>query len=145
MFINYSTFVFHRNKGRTCKNLVKPALLAVRELQDGIFKDPNEAWDVAGKIIFPTSPDLQTKGCPKNAFVGLCNNNLVSSVSVIQKNAKQNKNAIYACKAVEPLKQNKYLTTQPELLWEKVAGNTKSSNSQMDVVIALWSANLLRT
>ena len=121
------------------------AVLAVQKLQDGTSIDPKEACDNAAKIIFPASPESQTKGCPKNAFIGLCNNGLVSGVSAKHENMEQNKNAIYSCKAVEQLKQNKYLTTQPELLWKKVAGNTKSSNSQMDVVIALWNAHLLRT
>lgn len=121
------------------------AVLAVQKLQDGTFIDPRAAWDNAAKIIFPASPDLQTKGCPKNAFLGLCNNGLVSGVPAKQEFTEQNKNALYACKAIELLKQNKYLTTQPVLLWKKTVGNTKSSNSQMDVVISLWNANLIRT
>ena len=51
----------------------------------------------------------------------------------------------YAIAAVEILKGNPFLTSQPEFLLKKAVGNTKTENGQMDVVIGLWEASLIRT
>jgi hypothetical protein len=51
---------------------------------------------------------------------------------------KSVKNKEYAIRAVARLKQNKHTTFLPKVLWEKIELGDKRSNSQMDVVLALW-------
>ena len=101
------------------------ALSAARMLQTGDVKTPIEAWRKATNVVFPNSVDLQNKGVPSGEY------------------SSPTKNGKYATDAIGILKENRFLATQPELLWKKVAGNTKSANHQMDVVIGLWEANFI--
>ncbi len=78
------------------------------------------------------------------AFLGLCKEGLVVGVEP-GNYAKSSKNGEYAVDAVKVLRKNKYLASQPDFLWKKVAGNTKPQNGQMDVVIGLWEAGLIGT
>ncbi|MEQ9566249.1 MAG: hypothetical protein RLN85_10635 [Pseudomonadales bacterium] len=103
---------------------------------------PVEAWDQATKRSFPSSESLREKGCPKGAFLGLCNAGLIQGVEP-DNYARHSKNGDYAVAAVEVLRRNKFMASQPNLLWKKVAGNAKTHNHQMDVVIGLWEAGLL--
>ena len=119
------------------------ALLAVSLMERGSVHDPVQAWDQAAKRVFPSSASSQDKGCPKGAFLGLCNEGLISGLPPNQY-SKASKNGEYAIRAVEILKGNRFLASQPELLWKKVAGNTKTQNHQMDVVVALWEAGHIR-
>lgn len=118
------------------------ALSAARMLQNVDVKSPVEAWSKATKVVFPNRVDLQNKGCPKGAFVGLCNAGLLQGVPSGEYSSPT-KNGKYATDAIEILRENRFLATQPELLWKKVAGNTKSGNHQMDVVVGLWEANFI--
>ena len=56
---------------------------------------------------------------------------------------KSIKNKEYAARTVEILKQNKLRTYTPKELWLALELGNKRSNSQMDVVLALWNANLI--
>lgn len=118
------------------------AVIAALMLQNGDTTDPVEAWNKAAKAVFPNSADLQNKGCPKGAFLGLCNNGLLQGFPSGEY-SKPAKNGAYATAAVAILRSNRFLATQPELLWKKVAGNTKTANHQMDVVLGLWEENLI--
>lgn len=120
------------------------AILAVQLLQEGSAPEPCNAWAQATKKIFPSSMDSQKKGCPKGAFLGLCNEGLIVGVSSGEY-AKPTKNGKYAIDAIGVLRKNRFLTSQPNLLWKKVAGNTKSENQQMDVVVGLWEADCIST
>lgn len=122
----------------------RAAVLAVEALKSGLIADPVDAWRYATKKAFPSSDALQNKGCPKGAFLGLCNEGMVNGIPA-GSYAKQSKNGDYAIAAVNFLRANRFLASQPELLWKKVVGKTKSENSQMDVVIGLWEANLIST
>ena len=119
------------------------AILAARLLKEGTATEPRDAWTQATKKVFPASTDLQNKGCPRGAFLGLCNEGFV--VGVPQGDySNPTKNGKYAVDAVNILRTNRFLSSQPNLLWKKVAGNTKSENHQMDVVVGLWEAKCLR-
>ena len=118
------------------------AVLAVEMLTRGAFENPGDAWNAATKKMFPASASLQDKGCPKGAFLGLCGRGVIEGVRP-GTNAKVSRNGEYAILAVEVLMTNKFLVSQPDLLWKKVAGNTKTQNHQMDVVIGLWNAGLI--
>jgi hypothetical protein len=115
------------------------SVIAAKLLAGGEVDDPANAWDEATKEVFHSSVSLQDKGCPRGAFLGLCNAGLIQGVSA-GNYARASKNGEYALQAVEILKGNRFLASQPELLWKKVAGNTKTPNHQMDVVIGLWEA-----
>lgn len=120
------------------------AILAVQLLKEGSAPDPRDAWALATKKIFPTSTDLQNKGCPKGAFLGLCNEGMIEGVPP-GKYSNPTKNGKYATDAIDVLRKNKYLSSQPSLLWKKVVGNTKTENHQMDVVVGLWEADCIST
>ena len=118
------------------------AVLAARLISSGECAKPEIAWNVAVRKVFPSSASLRNKGCPKGSFLGLCNAGLVAGVKPGDY-VKTSKNGLYAIDAATVLQKNKFLVSQPKLLWKKVAGNTKTHNHQMDVVIALWEAEMI--
>ena len=120
------------------------AVLAVQLLKDGVVTDPSDAWAKATKKVFSASTDLQKKGCPKGAFLGLCNEGMIEGVPP-GNYSRSTKNGKYAIEAVAVLTKNRFLSSQPDLLWKKVAGNTKSANHQMDVVVGLWESGCIST
>jgi hypothetical protein len=119
------------------------AIMAVQLLEQGQASDPADAWERAVCKLFPSSSALQDKGCPKGAFLGLCADGLVVGIAEGEY-SRSNKNKQYAVKAVEILRANKFIASQPDLLWKKVAGSTIGHNHQMDVVVSLWSSGLVR-
>ena len=120
------------------------AVLAVELLSSGNCAEPAIAWKNAASKMFPSSASLRDKGCPKGSFLGLCMADLVVGVEP-GNYVKPSKNGEYAIAAVNVLRRNKFLASQPDLLWKKVAGNAKTQNHQMDVVIGLWEAGLIAT
>jgi hypothetical protein len=105
---------------------------------------PSEAWNVAASEIFPLSESLQKKSCPRNAYLGLCEEGLVAGVSGnTYRRSRYNKD--YAVRAVKLLKEEPELAnTSPGTLWERVIlGKAKKHNSQMHVVLSLWQEGLL--
>jgi hypothetical protein len=120
------------------------AIAAAQSVREGSVVDPGKAWLLAAKKVFHSSAALQKKGCPKGGFLGLCMEGKIDGIPP-GKYSKPSKNGEYAVAAVNILKTNRFLTSQPELLWKKAVGNTKTENGQMDVVIGLWEANLIRT
>ena len=120
------------------------AVLEVELISSGNCAEPADAWNQATSKLFPSSASLREKGCPKGAFVGLCNEGIVVGVEP-GNYAKSSKNGGYAIDAVKVLRKNKFLASQPELLWKKVAGNTKTQNHQIDIVTGLWEAGLIDT
>ena len=105
---------------------------------------PSEAWEEATRTIFPHSQSLQDKGCPRGAFLGLCEDGRVAGVPAgTYTRSRDNKG--YALRAVELLAAEPGLADAgPKALWERVMdGQPKAYNSQMDVVLALWQRGLL--
>ena len=81
----------------------------------------------------------QEKPCPRGAFLGLFSKD---------PNITKNKNAVYAQKAVSILKRNPNIKYSTKSLWIEVLKGLnenldKASNSQMDVVLALWNNKLI--
>lgn len=106
------------------------AVLAAQLLKNGDCTEPGVAWNQATKKVFPSSTSLQDKGCPKGTFLGLCNKGLIDGLAAGDY-AKPSKNGEYAVRAVEILKGNRFIASQPELLWKKGCRkhkNAKSSN-----------------
>jgi hypothetical protein len=108
--------------------------------------DPINSWKIAIENNL-TSKSSKIKACPKNAFLGLCEEGLVKGIKSgsFFKSKKPNLNKKYAITAVDILKENSNLSKKE--LWGKVSerlnlGN-KRHNSQMDVVLALWEHGLI--
>lgn len=81
------------------------------------------------------------KGCPRLAFIGLCENNLIKDIEVKNSNEESlNKN--YAIEAAKVLKNNKRNYTGKEL-WEEIGNKDKKHNSQMNIVLALWEKGMI--
>jgi len=118
------------------------AVAAVKLAHGGL--DPVGAWAKAALAIFPHSPSQQDKGCPKGAFLGLCQEGLVAGVQAgTYTRSADNKG--YAIRAIELLASDPSLSESgPKALWDQVMqGVSKSHNGQMDVVLALWRNGLL--
>ena len=99
------------------------------------------SYSLVAKEVFPTK-SAQEKSCPKNTFLGLCEEGLVNGIPK-GNYTKSVKNKEYALKAIAILKQNTQTTFSPKELWEKLELGDKSSNSQMDVILALWEHGLI--
>ena len=121
----------------------KAAVDAVRLIQDDKYKNPIYAWEYALSKYFPVHSSSWKKGCPRNTFLGLCEEGKVKGVSKGKyENSKKNKE--YGLGMLKILKQNPDLIEHKILLWKKtVGGSNKTHNSQVDVVIALWESGVL--
>ncbi|WP_139959578.1 DUF6979 family protein [Flavicella sediminum] len=114
--------------------------LSVLAIKTGV--NPKEAWKLAAIDIFD-SKSSQDKGCPKNTYLGLCEEGLVKGIPK-GNYTRSVKNKDYALKALKILKSNSSSTFSPKALWEKLELGNKRHNSQMDVVIALWVNGLIK-
>lgn len=102
--------------------------------------DPKVAWKRAAKDLFQTDA-CRKKGCPREAFLGLCQEGRVKGVRP-GNYTDSTKNKEYALLACEKLRQNSNLATSSILLWRTLVGE-KAHNGQMDVVLALWREDLI--
>jgi hypothetical protein len=124
------------------KKYNKYGLTAIKALE--IYKveeSLRESWFSAAVELFE-SESSQKKGCPRSTFLGLCAEGLVKGIPK-GNYTKSVKNKDYALRAVVILKQNRHTTYSPKELWEKLELGDKRSNSQMDVVLALWYKDLI--
>ena len=119
------------------------AICATEKMKNNTCDDPRKAWDIC---IFKLSKseEVRKKSCPRNAFLGLCEEGLVRGVEPGKYNTKSfnNKEKEYAFDALKIL----YKTSQPITslkLWRQIVGNDKAHNSQMDVVLSLWENDLI--
>ncbi len=121
----------------------KAAIEAAKLLISKTVTEPELAWNIATSNIFGKNTYAQRKGCPKGAFLGLCEFGLIEGVQVGSYTGS-NDNKLYAVKAVKALKENPVLINDIDLLWIKATGNKNiKHNSQMDVVISLWNEGLI--
>jgi len=122
------------------------AIKAVRLIQSGKIKSPQEAWYLATQDVIK-SPSSRYKGCPRDAFLGLCEEGLIKGVTPGYY-TKSKKNKLYAVTAVEILKETPELAENKEALWlavlNKLSEPYKNHNNQMDVVVSLWKNNLIK-
>jgi hypothetical protein len=118
------------------------AIKAVRMLNNEYIGDyPKKVWDIATAELFGEGSSSQNKGCPRSAFLGLCEEGLVKGVPRGQY-TRSKKNKEYAIKAVNYLQKNPNIVISPESLW-KMIGPEKQHNNQMDVVVGLWDMELI--
>ena len=106
--------------------------------------DPGVAWARATASTFPNSLSMQEKACPKGAFLGLCEEGLVQGVPPGAYTRSQS-NKQYAVNAVGRLRQEPSADMDRLALWSVSSSDPrKAHNGQMDVVLALWIAGLIR-
>jgi hypothetical protein len=103
---------------------------------------PLARWERAMQKLYPTSVAARKKGCPRGAFLGLCEEGLVKGVPVGHYTASRD-NKAYAIRAVTLLAEGEQALSI-SALWHAVTnGSGKVHNSQMDVVLALWKNGLI--
>ena len=125
-------------------NFGDAAIVAARTLGKNPGMDPGVAWAKATASTFPNSMSLQVKSCPKGAFLGLCEEGLVEGVLPGAYTRSQS-NKQYAVNAVGRLRQFPGAASDRTSLWRASANDQrKAHNGQMDVVVALWQAGLIR-
>lgn len=111
------------------------ALKAMERVRNG--EVPSKAWaDSAGEVC-PNSTSCQKKGCPRNTFLALIQENLITGIQSAKQLTRSEKNKKYAVTAVELLRKENGLANDPVKLWKSVAGEGIHHNGQMHVVIAL--------
>ncbi|MCR8633919.1 DUF6979 family protein [Paenibacillus radicis (ex Xue et al. 2023)] len=121
-------------------------LIATKLIENNQASTPLEAWNIATTETCGEGTWAQKKGCPKNAFLGLCEAGLVKGISkgIYTERSNSQKNKGYAIKAVELLRENPELAEDLKVLWETVMdGKVMSHNYQMDVVVSLWKHGLI--
>ena len=125
-------------------NYGKVAVKAVELVRFGNMKNPKYAWDNAtSKLI--DSKSSKEKGCPKDAFLGLCEEGMIEGIKA-DKYTHSNKNKRYDLKAIQLLKKHPDLLNRKENLWNevmKLEGKDISHAGQMDVVVALWKKGFI--
>lgn len=111
--------------------------------------EPLAAWQKVASEVFgggTWTQRKQRKGCPKNAFLGLCETGLVKGItkgSYSERSGSQ-KNKNYAIQAVQILRDKPELSDDKRGLWREVMNGVEMShNSQMDVVLSLWNNNMI--
>jgi hypothetical protein len=117
------------------------ALIAAREAASPKI-GPAARWQSAMERLYPTSPSAREKGCPRGAFLGLCEEGLVKGIPAGRyTSSKDNKD--YAVRAAALLTEGKQ-NWSTSSLWRAVTNDpAKTHNSQMDVVLALWNNDLI--
>jgi len=120
------------------------AVTAARIFTEGDVDSPETAWNRATTLLMGANTSSQKKGCPRGAFLGLCEEGLVKGIPKGHyTNSEKNKG--YAVEAVSLLKSNPGLSQDANLLWAAILkGIEKKHNSQMDVVLSLWNHKLIR-
>lgn len=112
--------------------------------------DARHAWERAVGEFFSHASSRE-KGCPRATFLGLCGAGLLAGVAPDRTGgAAHTKNAAYGIAALDLLPESPDADAlSPAALWSAVLARlgedpTKRSNHQMDIVLALWAAGLVR-
>jgi hypothetical protein len=120
------------------------AVIATNIVQAAKVASPIEGWKLAVAEICPDSPSSQKKGCPKGAFLGLCEEGVVKGIPAGSYTTSVH-NKKYALRALSLLRSEPSFSGGAKVLWDRVMnGEVKEPNGQMDVVLALWQKGLLR-
>lgn len=120
----------------------------VRETQN---LDPKNAWKRAAEEVFDAESSSAKKACPRNAYLGLCEEGMISGIPTgdyVKEKGGTNSNKSYAVQAVHMLRDDPTLAdVTPKELWDKVMEVTEdppdNHNNQMDVVLALWDEDMI--
>ena len=117
------------------------ALLAARQAASAGVT-PANLWERAMQKLYPTSAPARQKGCPRGAFLGLCEEGLVKGIPAGHYTGSQDDKS-YAVRAVALLIARTQRWSR-STLWQAVTdGAGTEHNSQMDIVLALWNNDLI--
>lgn len=121
------------------------AVKAARYEQERNGSNPPESWDKAAYEVFPDSESSRKKGCPRSAFLGLCEEGLVKGIPCGEY-IRGKVNKAYVIEVLPLLKATPSITEKE--LWLKACralkvNEDKKYNSQMHVLKALWDEGLL--
>ena len=128
----------------------RAALLAVKMIRNGEIaaSNPREAWTSVLTDLGAARAVID-KGCPKSAFLGLCETGRVDGVPA-GAYTRSRANKQYALTATKNLKERKDRGEPPlpqRELWIAVMRDLGqdpiSHNGQMDVVLCLWLQGLI--
>jgi hypothetical protein len=117
------------------------AILATRRVNQQAALSPQSAWDAAIKE-YSDSTESHKKGCPRAAYLGLCDAGVVKGIK--PGSGDRSKNGAYAVSAHSLLLSDPTLAVNRKQLWTRVCPEAKYENGQMDVVVSLWESRLLR-
>lgn len=105
-----------------------------------------DGWEKIARSVFKVEKKIENsfvkKGCPKDCFLGICEEGLITGISK-GKYTNSIKNKAYGISAIQILRENEEYKDQPRKLWEKIPDAPKTYNHQMHVVCALWKAGLI--
>ncbi len=111
----------------------------------GDMLSPRDAWEKAVSE-FTTSEKSRKKGCPRCAFLGLCQEGEVSGISKGNYTTSV-KNKGYALKALSLLRDDSSLSDDKTALWQRVKNELhlkRADEGITDVVVSLWSAGFIK-
>ena len=116
------------------------AIMAARQ-ESPADVSPVARWESAMMTLYPTSSSARKKGCPRGAFLGLCEEGLVRGIPAGRYTAsKDNKDYAVRAAALLTAGTQRWSTSA---LWKAVAKPAKTHDSQMDIVLALWNNGLI--
>jgi len=122
----------------------RAAVNAVKYVIEGTIDDPREAWDKGIKDETDSHESIN-KGCPRAAFLGLCEEGKVKGIpSGDYTSSKKNKR--YTLVGLKKLQKKPHLADNKADLWSEVMdrlGKSKKEAEQMDVLTKLWKEDLL--
>lgn len=119
----------------------RAAVKATELLTAGKYESPEDAWDEAIKEE-TKSPSSQSKGCPRYAYLGLCEDGFVREVTCGDY-TKSVLNKEYAVKIALAIKANPELTKTTKAKMWKYAETDAGESGQVGVVLALWNSDLI--
>jgi hypothetical protein len=122
----------------------KYAQVAIRTVKEINIngRSPIIVWKEQADLIFGHGSSSANKGCPKGAFLGLCENGLIKGIPK-GSYTKSIKNKEYAIKAITILKKDPDMANYPKDLWSKVINEEKKPNNQMEIVCELFKAGMI--
>ena len=126
------------------------AIQVVKKFQCGNSQlDPVTEWDAIANQIIQSQSSVE-KGCPKDAFLGLCDSGCVIGI-LARDYTKSTKNKKYAIQGIILIRKKPSLSTtySPQELWEEVMTSlnmdkNKAHNGQMNIVLDLWNHGYIR-
>lgn len=125
------------------------AIQVVKKFQCGNSQlDPVTEWDAIANQIIQSQSSVE-KGCPKDAFLGLCDSGCVTGIPA-GNYTKSTENKKYTIQGIILIRKRPSLSTySPQALWEEVMTSlnmdkNKTHNGQMNIVLDLWNHGYIR-